>query len=98
MRELVVRGLTGQNLRALRQLAETQFRREPLARSTVAAILKALADEYEDFDAVPTERFQRVNDVIREPLLAAIDACDSGSTSRILAAVEVLQAAFESLS
>jgi hypothetical protein len=98
MRELIKKGLTAPNLRALHRLAETQFAKSPTFSSSLTAMLSSLVDEYDEFDAVPTERFQEVNRLMQPALLDVLDALDSGAAVRLLESLDRLHRDFHSLS
>src|SRR5690349_13156290 len=62
------------NLRALSQLANQLFHQRPVLYGSLARLFDALLGEYDDYDAIPTDRADRIRQDLTAPILGAIDA------------------------
>ena len=74
LRDLIVQGLTADNLRASLRLARQLFYGRPTLYGSLIPIFESVLAEYDDFDAIDANRFAEINRDLVPWLLGAIDA------------------------
>jgi hypothetical protein len=98
MRILIQQGLFRLNLLELIAISEQLLPNSPAIYGSLINLFRLLELEYEPHDAVDTVRFNSVNSLLLNPLIALLDAEQGTSARGVIIALDKVMLAFEALS